>query len=51
MLYRIPDEFKGGFITLVKEGEERRKWGFWVWEPVNNRARWVYWRKYLGEES
>lgn len=39
--------FEGGFITLVKEGPERRHWGFWVWEINPNQWRWVYWRNYL----
>jgi hypothetical protein len=42
------DFYSGGFITIVRERPARRQWGFWVWEPENNRARWVYWRQYLG---
>lgn len=48
----IPDHFTGGFITLVKEGPEKRRWGFWVQDPELSPAmRWIYWRKYLGEEG
>lgn len=47
----IPDHFEGGFITIVKEGPERRSWGFWLWDNHDNQPRWVYWRKYLGEEG
>lgn len=43
--------YGGGFITLVRERKPHRRWGFWVWEPDQMAMRWVYWRKYLGQED
>lgn len=45
----MEDFFGDWFITLVKEGEERRKWGFWVWDWGKNNWQWIYWRNYLNE--
>lgn len=43
--------YDGWFLTIVKEGPARRSWGFWVWDHNLSCARFVYWRKYVGQES
>lgn len=39
------------FMTLVREGPEYRKWGFWTFTSASPKGRWVYWREHLGKSS